>query len=217
MQNTRLCAVLVLLAACGGDKTEAKAPEATMATATPAIAEVAPPATTASIAPPVEAPVAPPPARTDSVAEAKVVLFERSKDSGKLDKIGVADGDLKPDGKKDLVFNLKVQGPVDAIFLATVDKKGDSAGTFQADSLTGTDTQPNELAVAKAGKLTEGLAVFKGDVLLNAANGSLAGKIPAGEHALTVHIATSAAIKVPLRIWLQMPDHTMVAGPILSK
>ncbi len=206
--------VFAMFVGCGGDKApEPKTPEpTTTASADPSVASTAPagtaPATAASI------PAAIPPA-----AEAKILGFERSKDSGKVDKVGKADGALKPDGEKDAVFTLKVSGPIDAIFVAAVDKNGDSLGEFQADSLIGSQVQPNELAVAKAGKLTLGVAAFEGDKLLNAADGSLNGAIGAGEHTLTIYLANVPNVKPgkALRVWVQMPDHTMVAGPTITK
>lgn len=210
-------ALLVLaLAACGGEaKPEAKAPEtASTAVEAPKPAETAPVATAA---PTTEAPTAMPP-RQESTEEAKVLMFERAKDFGKLDKVGKEDGKLAPDGSKDAVFNLKVSGAVDAIFVAVVDKNGDSAGTFQADTLTGTQTQPNELAVAKAGKLTMGLGVFEGDKPLNKPDGSISGALVKGERTLTLHAEGASLLKAGkmVRVWVQMPDHTVVAGPSLK-
>lgn len=208
--------VFAMFVACGGEKTpEPKTPEpVATASAEPSVATTAPASTGTAPAPVATVPPATPPA-----AEAKILAFERSKESGKVDKVGKADGALKPDGEKDAVFTLKVSGPIDALFLASVDKKGDSLGEFQADSLVGSQVQPNELAVAKAGKLTLGLAAFEGDKLLNAADGSLTGAIGAGEHTLTVYVANVPNLKPgkALRVWAQMPDHTVVAGPTLTK
>jgi hypothetical protein len=210
-----VCPVFAMFVACGGEKPpEPKSPEpVATASAEPTMASTAPAAGTAP------EPAASIPPAVAPAAEAKILSFERSKESGKIDKVGKADGALKPDGEKDAVFTLKVSGPIDAIFVASVDKKGDSLGEFQADSLVGSQVQPNELAVAKAGKLTLGVAAFEGDKLLNAADGSLTGAIGAGEHTLTIYLANVPNVKPgkPLRVWVQMPDHTVVAGPTLTK
>jgi hypothetical protein len=205
-----------MFVACGGEKTpEPKTPEPVVTSTSTAEAPVASTAPAASTAAPVAtiAPATPPP------AEAKILSFERSKETGKVDQVGKADGALKPDGEKDAVFTLKLTGPVDAIFIASVDKKGDSLGEFQADSLVGSQIQPNELAVAKAGKLTLGIAAFEGEKLLNAADGSLTGAVGAGEHTLTLYVANVANVKPgkAIRVWVQMPDHTVVAGPTVTK
>jgi hypothetical protein len=202
---------------CGGDKpANSPQPEVTAnATTTP---EPTTPATAAvTAAPSATAVASAPPPREEHPPETKILAWERSKDSLKVDKIGAKDGDFKPDGKKDVIFTLKVSGAVDAIYIASVDKNGDAAGVFQSDSLTGSDTQPNEFAGSRHGKTTEGVAVFEGDKLLNDASGSLKGKIGAGEHTLTLAIANNPKMKLPIRLWVQMPDHTMVAGPVISK
>jgi hypothetical protein len=201
----KMLALVLATAACGGDpKPEAKAPEVNAMPTEPAKpAEPAPP------------PMA---GRQEAVQEAKILGFERSKDFGKIDKVGKEDGKLAADGSKDAVFTLKVSGGVDAIFVAAVDKSGDSMGTFQADTLVGGQTQPNELAVAKAGKLTMGVGVFEGDKLLNKPDGSISGVLVSGEHTLSLYVEAAALLKAgkAVRVWVQMPDHTVVAGPILK-
>jgi hypothetical protein len=213
MTKSLLAASLALFA-CGGDpKPEVKAPEPVAST----VATTPAPEPTASSTGTTAA-VAPPPPREAPAEEAKVLAFERAKDFGKVDKVGKEDGKLSPDGTKDAAFTLKIAGGVDAIFVAQVDKNGDALGTFQADTLTGTQIQPNELAIAKAGKLTMGIGVFEGDKLLNKPDGSVSGVFAHGEHTLTLYVEAATLLKAGkmVRVWVQMPDHTVVAGPILK-
>jgi hypothetical protein len=209
--------LLGLLVACGGDPKPAAQVAAPVASAVEsAAASASAPAASASNSGGVL--TAAPAAGTGPAEEAKVLSFERSKEFGKLDKVGKEDGKLSPDGSKDAVFTLKVSGGVDALFVATVDKKGDSLGEFQADTLVGSQTQPNELAVAKAGKLTQGIAVYDGEKMVNRPDGSISGAVTSGERTLTLYIDAATLLKAgkSVRVWIQMTDHTVVAGPILK-
>lgn len=203
-----------VFAACGGDPPpEPKVPQPVATVTATATAE---PVATA-------APVAtsePPAIRTaQSTEEAKILSFARGADTGKVDKVGMADGSLKPDGQKDASFAIKLTGPVDAFFIAPVDKTGEPTGDFQADTLVGKETMPNELAKHMHGGKTLGIAVYEGDKLLNGADGSLRGKIGAGEHTLTLYIVNAPSIKPgkAVRVYAQMPDGTLVASTPLAK
>lgn len=145
-------------------------------------------------------------------AEAASASLEKSPDSGQVDRVGPDDGALKPDGIKDLSFVVKVDGPVSAMFLVAVDDHGKPTGDFQADTLVGAMESPKELG-AKPGKGTSGLGISEGEKLVNAADGSLT-ELGAGPHQVTVYVAPAPSVKAgtKLRIYVQRPDKSLVAG-----
>ena len=150
------------------------------------------------------------------VLAADAPSLEKAADSGKVDKIGSQDGELAPDGTNDLSFSVKAIGPIAAIFLVTVDASGTPTGEYQADTLIGNAEGPKELG-AKPGMVTRGLAVFEADKLLNAPDGSLAA-IGAGAHTLTLYCAPADVLKAGtrLRIYVQRPDQSLVAGALVT-
>jgi hypothetical protein len=159
------------------------------------------------------------PAPRQKLEETAISSFERSTESLKIDKVGVADGALTPDGQKDVVLTLKLTGPFESIYVASVDAKtGATTGEFQADTLTGTVIQPNEFAAMRSGARTVGLGVFEADKLLNNPDGSLP-PVAGGAHTLTLVLANSASLKVgkPIAVFVQTPDHQVVKGPVLLK
>lgn len=221
MRTTRISALATLLVlpalafvACGGDpppEPKVPVPVATVTATAEPVATAAPVATTTDPTPAIRT--------QQAVEEAKILAFARGADTGKVDKVGMADGSLKPDGQKDASFTLKLTGPVDALFLTGVDKTGEPMGEFQADTLVGNETMPNELAKHMKGGKTLGMAVFEGDKMLNAPDGSIRGKLTAGEHSVTLYIANVAGIKPgkSVRVYAQMPDGTVVASTPLAK
>ena len=150
------------------------------------------------------------------VLAADAPTFETAPDSGKVDRVGSQDGEFTPDGTNDLAFVSKATGPIAAIFIATVDASGTPTGEYQADTLVGNTESPKELG-AKPGMVTRGLAVFEGDKLQNATDGSLSA-IGAGPHTLTLYCAPSEALKpgTKLRVYIRRPDDTLVGGAMVS-
>jgi len=150
------------------------------------------------------------------VLAADAPTFDKSPDSGKVDRIGSQDGELAPDGTNDLAFVTKATGPIAAIFVATVDASGTPTGEYQADTLVGNVESPKELG-AKPGMVTRGLAVFEGDKLLNAPDGSL-NAIAAGPHTFTLYSAPSdkLAAGTKLRVYIQRPDKSLVGGAMVA-
>jgi hypothetical protein len=210
-------AVVAMLAIGGcGDPPEAKVPVAEPSASTPA--PTAPPATTAMATGTAAAVVEAPPPR-QAIEETKIVSFERSPESLKIDKVGVADGALTPDGQKDIVFTLKLSGPIESVYITSIDAKtGATTGEFQGDTLTGTTIQPNEFAALRAGGRTVGIGVMEGDKLVNKPDGSLPA-LPGGAHTYTLILANSPSLKAgkPIGVFVQTPDHQVVKGPIVTK
>ena len=181
-------AASVLVGACGGEA----------ASATPATAP--------------SGPLSPPRA----VAGTTAATLEKSPDSGQVDRVGPDDGALRPDGVKDLSFVTQVEGPIAAVFLASVDEQGAPTGHYLADTLVGDQAGPKELA-GRPGGTTSGIGVFENDKMLNGPDGSLAG-LGAGAHRLTLYVAATATLKpgTKLRVYLQRPDKTLIGGATLT-
>lgn len=150
-----------------------------------------------------------------SAAPAPITL-EKSPDSGTVDRVGTSDGALAPDGTNDLAFVTRTDGPVSALFLVAVDADGKPAGTFQADTLVGAAESPAELG-ARPGNGTAGLGVFEDAKLLNGSDGNLQ-PVGAGAHSFTLYLAPSSALSAGtrLRVYVQRPDKTLVAGAIVA-
>lgn len=145
-------------------------------------------------------------------SETASASLKKLPDSGQVDRVGPDDGALKPDGIKDLSFVVKVDGPVAAMFLVAVDDQGKPTGDFQADTLVGANEGPKELG-AKPGNGTSGLGIAESEKMVNAADGSLT-ELGAGPHKLTVYVAPAPSVKTgtKLRIYVQRPDKSLVAG-----
>src|SRR5471030_2971772 len=88
-------------------------------------------------------PPLPPATPAAPVANIKIT---KAPDSGKVDRVGAADGALKPDGINDHSFAVEADGPIKAIFLVAVDEAGTSNGRYQADTLVGDEEVPKAVA-----------------------------------------------------------------------
>jgi hypothetical protein len=156
------------------------------------------------------------PSAPTSVVGTTGATLEKSPDSGQVDRVGPDDGALRPDGVKDLAFVTQVEGPVAAIFLASVDDKGAATGQYIADTLVGDQQGPKELT-GRPGGTTSGIGVFENDKMLNGPDGQLAG-LGSGSHRLTLYVAATATLKAgtKLRVYLQRPDKSLVPGATLT-
>jgi hypothetical protein len=152
--------------------------------------------------------------------DAKILKFTRASDSGTVDRIGEKDGEFSPDGKNDLSFDVTLEGSVTALFVAAVDARGGASGAFQADTLTGKEFQPGELALAYQGGKTAGIVVFEGETRLNGANGALpAGTFRNGTRTVRLYIPADSAAKPgkPLRVYALGLTGEIVRGPTLDR
>jgi hypothetical protein len=143
--------------------------------------------------------------------------LERSKDHLRVDKVGSKDGDLAPDGVSDLVYDLDVEGPVEAILLISTDERGEPNGELAADTLVGKETVPEQVAgLGALGKHTAGLGVFERGKLLNESDGHLPPLSP-GSHALVVHLSTKDIPKSgAIRVFVRFTDGSLTKGPTQS-
>lgn len=190
------------LVACG-DAAPAKAPEA------PLPEPVAVAATPVAPAEPV-VDAGPPPMQGAFASAA------RAASSGKVDKIGEKDGLFKPDGVKDLVFDVEFEGQAAAFFINSVDDSGNPNGEFDADSLTGNQEFPKGLTRAmNTGGTSAGVAVYENDKLLNTPEGGLP-PLGEGKHTLKLAISSKNASKGAVRINAMLLDRTVVMGPVVG-
>lgn len=143
------------------------------------------------------------------------IAFSFSPDSRQVDKVGVSDGAMGPDGSKDVVCLAEVEGPATALFVAAVTSKGEPTGDFQADTLVGGEPLPIELSLAgAAGKDSAGLFVFEGNTLLTAPDGSLR-PLAAGRHRLTLYMTDHAAIRDGIRLFVLHPGGSVEKSAVL--
>jgi hypothetical protein len=152
----------------------------------------------------------------------EIASVTASPDSGQVDRVGVDDGDLAPDGVMDVVITAQVQGPVYG-FVVIPAAGGNSPLAIPCDTVVGAQrvypsTDPTQYWLGSA---TDGLAVYEGGRLLNGADGSMPMLMP-GPHTLTLEfedvdaLAIAGGSAVPLNHnWLVsalQTDGTLDAG-----
>ena len=202
--------VLIAVLGCGGDKPVVKEPDTT-ASASASVASAAPSASAAPTAS-ASATVTPP----KPAMKGTIKSFTRSALTGTVDKVGEKDGSYKPDGVKDVVFDLDYEGAATAIFVMTTDREGTLTSEFDADCLVGDQVIPGEIAgLINTGKSTAGLAIYEGDKLLNGKDGGLATPLAEGPHKLSLYISSKNYPKSAVKVFVLLPDGTLVKGPML--
>jgi hypothetical protein len=117
-----------------------------------------------------------------------------SSENLRVDKIGMTDGMLGPDGSADLVFTATVTGPFDALFVYSVDAKGTPSSGLRADTIIRTEEIPPELgSVVDTGKLTLGVGVIENGRFLNDPSGQV--KVAEGTHQLTLYVPNPTTLQ----------------------
>jgi hypothetical protein len=207
MNRWTLTVATALVFGCGGDKAPPKQvdPVSSVSSAPVPSASAAPSAT-----PSASASVAPPPAMKGTIH-----AFARAATSGTVDKVGDKDGNFKPDGTKDVVFDLDYEGTATAIFVMTTDKQGALTSELDADTIIGEQAIPKELAgILAAGKHTYGLAVYEGDKLNNGKDGALT-PLAEGRHKLALHLSPKEFPKSAVMAIVMLSDGTLVKSAVL--
>ena len=155
-------------------------------------------------------------AKTSAAASStKIVSFSVSNENLNVDKVGLRDGIMKPDGTRDLAFTASIDGPYEAIFLVSTSAKGDPGYGLRADTLTGTEEIPTELGgVIDTGKMTVGIGVVEGGKFINGETGSARGG--SGLHSLALYVPNTATLQAGsfVRMYVRVPGGTLVRGPI---
>jgi len=150
------------------------------------------------------------------VASTRVVAFGVSNENLNVDKVGMRDGFMKPDGARDLAFTTTIDGPFESLFVLSVNAKGEPSYGLRADTLTGNEDIPTELGgVIDTGKMTVGIGVVEGGKFINGESGSAHGG--PGLHNLTLYIPNTATLQGGsfVRIYVRAPGNTaLIPGPI---
>jgi hypothetical protein len=144
-----------------------------------------------------------------------IMSFAVSNENLNVDRVGLRDGFLKPDGNRDLAFAATISGPYEALFVVSTNAKGEPGYGLRADTLTGTDEIPTELGgVIDTGKMTVGIGVVESGKFTNGESGSAHGG--PGLHNLTLYIPNTATLQAGshVRLYLRIPGGALVPGPI---
>lgn len=202
----RWLALALVLAACGHDASQPAQSPSTTSAPDPAPAPSAEPA---------PKPFVPPPA-----AKGMFHSFDLAATSGKVDKVGSRDAAMKPDGVKDLVFDVVMDGPAVAFVIVSVNATGQPDGAFSADTYVGGQVPPPEASIAMSpGKATSGIGVYENNKLANASDGSLT-RLADGRHNLTLYVSSSSEpgslgkLKGSFRAYAVYDDQSVVESPV---
>ncbi len=156
-----------------------------------------------------------PPTRAKMSGEIR--RFDKASTHLRADKVGEADGSTEPDGVMDHVFDLDVDGPADGVLLTSTDDQGEPNGELAADTFTGDEALPREVAgLGGFGKHTLGIGVYEGERRLNAPDGHLPAIDP-GKHGLTLYVSSRDAPRAGgVRVFVRFTDGSIVKGPVVK-
>lgn len=148
----------------------------------------------------------------------KVTAFAVHPENLNVDKIGMKEGAINPDGNRDLVFTSTVEGPADAIYIVTTDEKGSPVHGFRADTIGGAEELPKELAAAgqvDIGRLTVWIATVENNHFVNDDGGRL--KLAPGPHVLKLYVPNTNTLRPGshLRLYARAPGGAIVGGPVV--
>lgn len=155
--------------------------------------------------------------KTTAVAagSTKIVSFSVSNENLNVDKVGLRDGFMKPDGNRDLAFSASIDGPFEALFIVSTNAKGEPGYGLRADTLTGADEIPTELGgVIDTGKMTVGIGVVEHGKFINGESGSAHGG--SGLHSLTCYVPNTATLRAGsfVRLYVRVPGGALLPGPV---
>ncbi|MBX3189058.1 MAG: hypothetical protein KF819_18700 [Labilithrix sp.] len=156
-----------------------------------------------------EAPAAP--------ATTKVTAFAISNENLNVDKVGMRDGAITPDGNRDLAFTATVEGPIDALYLVSASQRGEPGHGFRADTIVGHEELPPELgSVVDIGKLTVWIAVVENGKFINNDGGTL-GTLAVGRHDLKLYVPNTGTLRegMFLKLYARAPGGGLVSGPVV--
>lgn len=147
---------------------------------------------------------------------AKVTALAIDNENLNVDRISMKDGNVHADGNRDHVFTATVEGPIEALFLVTVDDKGQPIHGFRADTVNGHAELPQELAAAgqvDVGRMTVWIAVVEDNKFINEGNGKVA--LAAGPHSLRLYVPNTGTLRPNshLRLYGRAPNGAIVGGP----
>jgi hypothetical protein len=145
----------------------------------------------------------------------RITAFAVSNENLNVDKVGLRDGLNRPDGNRDLAFTMTVDGPFEAIFVASTNAKGEPGYGLRADTLAVNAELPSELGgVIDTGKMTVGIGVVENGKFINGESGSAQGG--PGIHTLSLYCANTATLNSGsyVRGYVRAPGGVLIPGPV---
>ncbi len=147
----------------------------------------------------------------------RVLSFSVSPENLKIDKVGLRDGYQRPDGNRDLAFDVTIQGPIDALFLVSTNQKGEPGYGLRADTLVAHEEVPPELGgVVDTGKMTVGIGVTEHGrpAFINGESGSL--HLGEGVHNLSLYVPNTATLRPGsfVRVYAKAGG-ALIGGPVV--
>ena len=153
----------------------------------------------------------------NAASPTKITAFAVSNENLNVDKVGLRDGFMKPDGARDLAFTATIDGPYEVLFVVSTNAKGEPGYGLRADTLVGNEEVPTELGgVIDTGKMTVGIGVVEGGKFINGESGSAHGG--PGLHALTLYVPNTATLQPGsfVRLYLRAPGSSaLLPGPVV--
>jgi hypothetical protein len=147
--------------------------------------------------------------------DTKVTSFTVAPENLKVDAVGMNRGSISPDGARDHVFTATIEGPVDALFIAECDEKGNPVYGFRASTVARNDELPKELGgVIDIGAMTIGIGVVEDKHFVNTDLGGL--NLAATHHAVTLYAPNTAALQPGdyVRLWARSPSGGLAVSPV---
>lgn len=141
--------------------------------------------------------------------------FSVSNENLNVDRVSMRDGLLRPDGVRDLAFSAQIDGPFEALFVVSTNRKGEPVYGLLADTLSAREPLPSELGtVADTGRMTVGIGVVENGRFINGESGSAHGT--SGVHTLKLYVPNPATLQPSsfVRLYLRSEEGVLVAGPI---
>jgi hypothetical protein len=149
---------------------------------------------------------------------AQIVSFGVATDSLTVDKVGMRDGELVPDGAKDLAFDAVVLGPITQLFIFQTSDKCQPAGAFRADTLVGQEEAPKELGGdLELGRLALGMGVAENGKFINREGGSIP-PLSAERHTLHIYVPNTNSFQAGTHacLFALQPDGVLVKSVPLN-
>jgi len=140
-------------------------------------------------------------------------MFRVARENLRVDRIGLRDGALEPDGTRDLVFDATIQGAFSAVFVVSTSESGEPTYGLRAETLVGSEEVPTELgADIDIGAMTPGIGVIENAAFLNTETGSVRGG--EGTHNVTLLVPNAATLHAGsyVRLYVRSPSGALVSS-----
>lgn len=154
---------------------------------------------------------------SDPATTARITSFTLSPENLKVDRVGMRDSVSSPDGSLDLAFGAELEGPLDALFLTTVNDAGQASAGFRANTLRSDEHAPDELGGdLEFGSMSVGIGAVENGRFVNLENGAL--RLSAGPHKLALYVANAGSLRpgAHLRLFGRTRSGALVASPVLT-